>query len=71
MNNIVDNLNWNKGKHDFQFGVNWRRIQMNQSSNANSYQFGSTNPYCLGGNPPDPSTIGHPSVPGGFSTIPR
>lgn len=67
VNNIVDNLNWNKGKHDFQFGVNWRGIQMNQSSNGNSYQFGSTNPYYLGGDPPDPTTIGEPAVPSGFT----
>jgi hypothetical protein len=67
VNNIVDNLNWNRGKHDFQFGVNWRGIRMNQSSNANSYQFASTNPYYLGGDPPDPSTIGQPSIPDGFT----
>jgi len=26
VHNIVDNLNWNKGNHDFQFGVNYRFI---------------------------------------------
>jgi hypothetical protein len=57
VNNIVDNLNWNKGRHDFQFGVNWRLVHQNRISNANSYNGGSTNPYWLGGSPPDPSTL--------------
>ncbi|MFZ0662229.1 MAG: TonB-dependent receptor [Acidobacteriaceae bacterium] len=57
VNNIVDNLSWNKGKHDFQFGVNWRLIHQNRMSNANSFNIASTNPYWLGGNPPDPSNL--------------
>lgn len=67
VNNLVDNFNWNKGRHDFQFGVNWRGIHMNQSSNANSFQGASSNPYWLGGNPLDPTTIGEPAVPQGFT----
>jgi hypothetical protein len=66
VNNIVDNFNLNHGRHDFQFGVNLRFIHMNESNNANSFNDGSSNPYWLGGTPPDPSTIGQPSVPGGF-----
>lgn len=61
VNNIVDNFNWNHGKHDFQFGVNLRFIHMNQSSNANSFNYGSSNPYWVGGNPP-----GYGAVPSGF-----
>lgn len=67
VNNIVDNLNWNKGKHDFQFGVNWRLIHQNRVSNSNSFNIASTNPYWLGGNPPDPSTITGLPVDNGFS----
>lgn len=67
VNNVVDNLNWNKGKHDFQFGVNWRLIHQNRDSDANSYNSASTNPYWLGGNPPDPSTITGDPVDSGFS----
>jgi Carboxypeptidase regulatory-like domain len=66
VNNIVDNLNWNKGKHDFQFGVNWRLIHQNRVSNANSFNNASTNPYWLGGSPPDPSTITGLPVDNGF-----
>jgi hypothetical protein len=65
VNNIVDNLNWNHGKHDFQFGANWRLVHQNRISDANSYNSASSNPYWLGGSPPDPSTItGIPVDPG-------
>lgn len=67
VNNLVDNLNWNKGKHDFQFGVNWRLIHQNHITNANSFNNASSNPYWLGGNPPDPSTITGLPVDNGFS----
>lgn len=66
VNNIVDNLNWNKGRHDFQFGVNWRLVQQNRVSNGSSYNVGSTNPYWLGGSPPDPSSITGLPVDSGF-----
>ena len=29
VNNIVDDLSWNKGRHTFQVGVNWRLIHNN------------------------------------------
>jgi len=65
VNNVVDNFNWNKGNHDFQFGANWRLIHQNRISDANSYNSASSNPYWLGGTPPDPSTItGLPVDPG-------
>jgi hypothetical protein len=66
VNNIVDNLNWNKGNHDFQLGANWRLIHQNRTSDSNSYNNGSSNPYWLGGNPPDPSTITGLPVDSGF-----
>ena len=64
--NVVDNLSWTKGNHGIQFGGNWRLIHQNHSGDANSYNSASTNPYWLGGNPPDPSEIGLPSVNDGF-----
>jgi hypothetical protein len=67
VNNIVDNLNWTKGKHSFEFGGNWRLIHQNRTSDANSYNNASSNPYWLGGNPPDPSGIGALPVDGGFT----
>lgn len=67
VNNIVDNFNWNHGKHDFQFGANWRLVHQNRTSNANSYNNASSNPYWLGGNPPDPSAITGIPVSNGFS----
>ena len=53
VNNIVDNFSWNKGRHNFQFGGNWRLIHQNNSTNANSFSMGSSNPYWLGGVAPD------------------
>jgi hypothetical protein len=68
VNNIIDNLNWNKGKHDFQFGGNWRLIHQNRLSDANSFNVGSTNPYWFNSTPPpQPDSIGEPSVDSGFS----
>ena len=67
VNNIVDNFNWNHGKHDFQFGVNWRLVHQNRISDENSYNNASSNPYWLGGQPPDPSALlGDDPVDGGF-----
>ena len=67
VNNIIDNFNWNKGKHDFQFGGNWRLIHQNRISNANSFSSAQSNPYWLGGNPPDPSAITGDPVDDGFT----
>jgi len=67
VNNITDNLSWNKGKHSLQFGGNWRLVHHNRGTDANSYNSATSNPYWLGGNPPDPSTVGGLPVDGGFS----
>jgi hypothetical protein len=67
VNNIVDNFNWTKGKHNIQIGGNWRLIHQNHASDQNSYNGASSNPYWLGGQPPDPSSIGMDPVDGGFS----
>ncbi|MFT4111131.1 carboxypeptidase regulatory-like domain-containing protein [Silvibacterium sp.] len=61
VNNIVDNLSWAKGKHNLQFGGNWRLVHQNFSTDANSFDSGSSNPYWLGGTPP-----GYASVDSGF-----
>ena len=66
VNNIIDNLNWTKGNHNFQFGGNWRQVHQNRTSNANSFSSASTNPYFLSGNPPDPTTLGQTAVDSGF-----
>ena len=67
VNNVVDNLSWSKGKHSLQFGVNWRLIHQNHSSDAISFNGASTNPYWMGGTIPQPdTTIGAPAVGGGF-----
>lgn len=58
VNNIVDNFNWTKGKHNIQIGVNWRLIHQNRTSDGNSYNNASSNPYWVGGDPPDPATLG-------------
>jgi hypothetical protein len=57
VNNIVDNLNITKGNHSIQLGVNWRLIHQNRSSDANSYNNASTNPFWLKGDPPDPTAV--------------
>ena len=68
VNNIIDNLNWTKGSHNFQFGGNWRLVHQNRSSDANSYNSGTTNPSWLGDKPPSPSIIGSAGVDAGFVT---
>ena len=55
VNNLVDNLSWTKGKHSLQFGGNWRFIHQNHVSDNSTWQGASSNPYWLGGNPPQPA----------------
>jgi len=57
VNNIVDNLNWTKGKHSIQVGGNWRLIHQNNSTDANSYNSASSNPFWLGGSAPSPADL--------------
>ena len=58
VNNIVDNFNWTKGKHGIQIGANWRLIHQNNSTDANSFNGASSNPFWLGGLAPSPSDLG-------------
>jgi hypothetical protein len=57
VNNIVDNLSWSKGKHNIQLGANWRLIHQNHNSDATTFQGATSNPYWLGGSPPDPCQL--------------
>jgi hypothetical protein len=66
--NITDNLTWTKGRHTFTLGGNWRGIQNNRGTDANSYSSASTNPYWLNNSPNDPSSLYNlPAVGSGFS----
>jgi hypothetical protein len=67
VNNIVDNLSLTKGKHTIGIGGNWRLVHQNRTSDANSFNSASSNPYWLAGSPPDPSTLGLDPVDSGFS----
>jgi hypothetical protein len=58
VNNVVDNLSFTKGKHNIGVGANWRRVDQNNASNANSFDSGNTNPYWLGGVAPSPADLG-------------
>lgn len=58
VNEITDTLSYSKGKHNLQFGGTWRLIHNNSSTDANSYDVGSTNPQGLSTNGlPDPNAI--------------
>jgi hypothetical protein len=61
-NNIVDNYTFSKGKHNLSAGVNWRLVHQNRSSDSNSFDSASTNPYWLGGNPPNPASMPRPMI---------
>ena len=67
VNNVIDNLNITRGTHNIQIGGNWRLVHQNRSSDSNSYNYASSNPYWLAGNPYDPSTLGLPTVGSGFA----
>ncbi len=38
VHNVVDTFTWTKGQHSLSFGVNYRLIFNNRSSDASSYQ---------------------------------
>jgi hypothetical protein len=67
VNNIVDNLNWSRGKHTVEVGGNWRLVHQNRNSNNVSFNSASSNPYWLTGSAPDPSTLGLDPVDSGFA----
>ncbi|WP_229740894.1 TonB-dependent receptor [Silvibacterium dinghuense] len=57
VNSIVDTLSWSKGKHNIQLGGTWRLVHQNFSTDANSFNGGSTNPYWLGGSAPGVDSV--------------
>jgi hypothetical protein len=60
--NITDGFTWTRSTHTINLGGNWRGIQNNRNSDANSYTNASTNPYWLSNFPNAPSDLG-----GGFA----
>lgn len=69
VNTIVDTMTWTKGAHAFSVGGNWRMVQNETNTNANSFQRGYTNPsYLSGRDAPDPTSIGLPAVDPGYGT---
>ena len=72
--NVIDTVTYTKGRHTISGGGNWRLIDNNRSSDANSYSSGSTNVYWLdnagniagSGGSLDPGAFGLPAVDSGF-----
>ncbi len=64
---MVDNLSLTKGNHTLQIGGNWRLIFNNRSTDLNSYNGATTNPYWYSGYPPTPDQLGLPGIDPGFS----
>lgn len=56
--NISDNVTWTKSTHTISFGGNWRGIENNRSSDANSYSGASTDPEWLANYPNAPADLG-------------
>jgi carboxypeptidase family protein len=55
VNNITDNLTWTKGKHTLTFGGNWRNIENNRGTDANSYSGANSDPYWMSNDPNEPA----------------
>jgi carboxypeptidase family protein len=75
VHNFVDDVNWIKGKHNLQFGGNFRRIDNIRSSDSTSFFTASTNVSWLDnaaiantGSSLDPVAFGFPAVAESFSS---
>ena len=69
LQNIVETGSWTKANHSVSFGGEWRQIQNNTATNANSFNGASTNPSWLAtGDAPDVTTLGLPDVSAGFKS---
>jgi hypothetical protein len=66
VHNIIDTFTMTKGNHTITLGANWRMIQNISITDANSFNGASTNPYWLGGKPPNPTAVGLPEVGSSF-----
>lgn len=67
VHNVIDDLTWSHHNHTFQFGVNYRLVHNNNSTDANSYNSAAVTAGWLGnfasnGTSFDPSVFGYPSV---------
>jgi hypothetical protein len=74
MHNFIDDLNWTKGKHNIQLGVNYRLIHDQVSTDASSYNTAesyigeSHDGIANTGSSLDPGAFGFPSVATTFDT---
>src|SRR5713101_5549043 len=75
VHNFVDDVNWTKGKHNLQFGGNYRRLDNIRSSDSTSFFTASTNVSWLDnaaiantGSSLDPAAFGFPAVDNSFSS---
>ncbi len=75
VHNLLDDVNWIRGKHTLQFGVNWRIIHNNTASNAVSFASaasgaGNISQAAIAGTGQtfDPAAFGYPAVGGSFGT---
>src|SRR5205814_8378564 len=74
VHNITDDLSWTRGKHNLQFGANYRLVTNFRNSDANSFSDGLTNSAFLPaggiagqGGTLDPGGNGFPGVSGDFA----
>jgi hypothetical protein len=75
VHNFVDDVNWTRGKHNLQFGGNYRRIDNVRSSDSTSFFTATTNVSWLDnaaiantGSSLDPAAFGFPAVDDSFSS---
>jgi hypothetical protein len=61
VHNITDDVSWMKGKHTWQFGLNFSFLRDTTSTNTNSFSFASDNPSWL-----DTASMANTGVPGHF-----
>jgi len=75
VNNFVDDISWVRGKHTWQFGVNFGFLRNPQANNINSFSSASDNPSWLDTAAMansgvkghfDPAVSGYPAVDSGF-----
>jgi len=73
VHNLVDDLTWVKGKHTLQFGGNYRRVMVNNATDAGSFDSAATGANNLGagglsntGQSLDPGAFGYRAVAGSF-----
>jgi hypothetical protein len=57
VNNLIDNFTLTKGNHTIQLGGNWRLVHQNHTSDANSFNNATSNPFWVGGSAPDPCQL--------------